>query len=406
MVSQIERIKSEQAFDFSFHARHGFSPRPEAVDAPRVALIADSYGKGSTAEQGEASALMKAIERHCGIFHGDEVRTTRRFADFPSGDAIAPDDILLFSDAQRVRGSNVGSRPGAGDPAVFDSKAEIEWSPVWSLRDARFKFLPTGLLYYFHDASGEPAFSPDSNGCAAGNTPEEAIVHGFLELIERDACAIWWYNRLHRAEIDIDRLGDSYVRDVRAQFTAMGRSLWVLDATSDFDIPVIVAVLHWKDGSRERITFAAGAHFDLRIAVQQAVTELNQILAVEGQQRPAGPTDSDEGDVRFLRKNAYLLPHGKASVRRPGSAKFAGLDRREQVLACVKLASHRGLDVLVLDQTRPELQVPVVRVIVPGLRPLRRRFAPGRLYDVPVGLGLRRRPLRELELNSLDPPTW
>ena len=42
---------------------------------------------------------MKAIERHCGIFQGNEISTIRRFADFPAGDAI-PNDILLLSDAQ------------------------------------------------------------------------------------------------------------------------------------------------------------------------------------------------------------------------------------------------------------------------------------------------------------------
>src|SRR4029077_14316832 len=57
--SQLERIESKQPLDFSFLARHSFSPRPEAIDAPRVRLIGDSYGKGSIAEQGEASALMK-----------------------------------------------------------------------------------------------------------------------------------------------------------------------------------------------------------------------------------------------------------------------------------------------------------------------------------------------------------
>ena len=108
---------------------------------------------------------------------------------------------------------------------------------------------------------------------------EEAIVRGFLELVEHDACAIWWYNRLRRAEIDIDQLGDSYVRDLRAQFVG---SLWILDVTSDLGIPVVVAVLHWKEGSRERVAFAAGAHFDLHIATLQAVTELNQVLAVHG----------------------------------------------------------------------------------------------------------------------------
>jgi hypothetical protein len=59
----------------------------------------------------------------------------------------------------------------------------------------------------------------------------------------------------------------------------------------------------------------------------------------------------------------------------------------------------------VLDQTRPDIEVPVVRVIVPGLRHFYRRLAPGRLYDVPVKLGWRDRPLAENELNPAHPHT-
>jgi hypothetical protein len=59
----------------------------------------------------------------------------------------------------------------------------------------------------------------------------------------------------------------------------------------------------------------------------------------------------------------------------------------------------------VLDQTRPDVEVPVVRVIVPGLRHFYRRFAPGRLYDVPVKLGLLDRPLPESELTPFLPHT-
>src|ERR1700722_6771256 len=293
IVSQLERIKSEQPLDFNFLAKHSFSPRPEAVNALQVQVIADSYGKGSTADQAEASALMKAVERHCGIFHGDEIRTTRKFADFPAGEAILPDDILLS-----------GHTP-------LDPSADIEWSPVWSLRDERFKHVPTGLLYFFHDASAQ--FSADSNGCAAGNTLEEAILQGFLELVERDAVAIWWYNRLQRAEIDLDRLGDSYIRDLRAQFAAMGRGLWVLDLTSDMDIPVVMAVSHWNEDGQERIEFDAGEHFDLRVAALRAVTGLNQVLAVDRIKRvAAASTVADRGDALPvpLRKHAYVLPLG------------------------------------------------------------------------------------------------
>jgi oxazoline/thiazoline synthase len=388
IVSHLERINSEQPLDFASLAKYSFSPRPDAVNALQLQVVSDSHGAGSTADQAEASALMKAVERHCGIFQGDEIRTVRRFVDFPAGEAIAPDEILLS-----------GNTP-------FDPSAEIEWSPVWSLRDERFKHVPTGLSYFFHDGSAKDHFHAGSNGCAAGNTPEEAILQGFLELVERDACAIWWYNRLQRAEIDLDRLGDSYVRDLRTQFAAMGRRLWVLDVTSDIGIPVVVAVLHWKEEGQERVEFAAGADFDLRVATLRAVTGLNQILTVDRMMRPAAASAAaDKGDASPvpLRKHAYLTPRGKAAVRGAQTFKFAGLDRRDQILGCVKLAKRLGLDFLVLDQTRPDVGVPVVRVIVPGLRQFHRRFAPGRLYDVPLKLGLRRRALREADLNPLDP---
>jgi ribosomal protein S12 methylthiotransferase accessory factor len=75
------------------------------------------------------------------------------------------------------------------------------------------------------------------------------------------------------------------------------------------------------------------------------------------------------------------------------------------VAACLRLTKQKGLDFLVLNQTRPDIDVPVVRVIVPGMRHFYRRFAPGRLYDVPIKLGLRDRPLLEKELNPLHPHT-
>ena len=106
-----------------------------------------------------------------------------------------------------------------------------------------------------------------------------------------------------------------------------------------------------------------------------------------------------------LQDHPYLTPSGTPVVRPDFGSKFGQLDTREQVTACVDLAKRAGLDFLVLDQTRPDIEVPVVRVIVPGLRHFYRRFAPGRLYDVPVKLGLRDRPLPENELNPLHPQT-
>ena len=69
------------------------------------------------------------------------------------------------------------------------------------------------------------------------------------------------------------------------------------------------------------------------------------------------------------------------------------------------IAKRAGLDFLVLDQTRPDIDVPVMRVIVPGMRHFYRRFAPGRLYDVAVKLGWLDRPVAETDLNPTHPHT-
>jgi len=406
VVKRLERIEADLPMNTNYYAAHNFSAPAQNVDQLRAGLTGGSFGKGSTAEQGEASALMEAIERYSGIFQGDEIRVTSRFTDFPSGDAILPNDVLLFSDAQsQPHQPEPEEEHTQAAPPPFDRSARIEWSPVWSLRHQRFKFLPTTLLYFFY--SGPAAFHADSNGCAAGNTLEEAIVQGFLELVERDSYAIWWYNRLQVPEVDLREFDDSYVRDLQTQLADSGRRLWVLDVTSDLGVPTFVAILHWMQNGQENIEFGSGAHFDNRIAVLRALTELNQFLSIGLMGGGSGEKSSLDGTTPlYLKEHPFLVPNGNPAMNTRALAKFGPLDNtREQVDACVNIASRAGLDFLVLNQTRPDVGVPVVRVIAPGLRHFYRRFAPGRLYDVPIKLGLLDRPLLENELTPFLPHT-
>jgi len=403
VVTRLERIEADLPLNTNFYAAHNFSAPAQSVNELRAGLTGGSFGKGSTAEQAEASALMEAIERYSGIFQGDEIRVTRRFTDFAPGDAILPNDVLLFSDSQYLpeQTGEEDSHETQMAPAPFDPSARIEWSPVWSLRDGRFKYIPTSLLYFFY--SGPAAFHADSNGCAAGNMREEAIVQGFLELVERDAYAIWWYNRLRRAEVDLSHFNDSYVRDLQTQLAESGRKLWVLDVTSDLGVPTYVAILHWIQNGQENIEFGSGAHFDPRIAMLRTLTELNQFLSIGLMGGGTGEKSSLDGVTPLrLQDHPFLTP---SHTLQPGSGWNAGLldNTRQQVDACVEIARRAGLDFLVLDQTRPDVEVPVVRVIVPGLRHFYRRFGPGRLYDVPLKLGLLDRPLPESELTPFLP---
>ena len=407
VVSRLERIDADLPMNTNYFATHNFSAPAMSVNELRAGLSGGSFGKGSTAEQGEASALMEAIERYSGIFQGDEIRTTRRFADFAAGEAIHPNDVLLFSEAQyRRHQERSDDDEVTPTPAPFNPSAQIEWSPVWSLRHERFKYLPSSLLYFFYRGGGYQHHA-DSNGCAAGNTLEEAIVQGFLELVERDAYAIWWYNRLQRPQVDLGQFADSYIHDLEHQLAETGRRLWVLDITSDLGIPAFVTIAHWMKDGQEFIDFGSGAHFDARIAVLRAMTELNQFLSI-GLMGARAQVPSSEGSSESafrLQEHPYLTPSGTSAMRPEPGAKFGRLEAGKQVSACVEIAKRAGLDFLVLDQTRPDIEVPVVRVIVPGLRHFYRRFAPGRLYDVPIKLGWREHPLSEHELNPLHPQT-
>ncbi len=405
VVSRLERVDADVPLNTNYLAKHNFAPRPETIDELRSGLSGSSYGKGSTSEQGEASALMEAIERYSGIFQGDEIRVKRRFTDFPDGDAVPPNDVMLFSEAQyRQNELPPGERnPATAAPSPFDPNAEIEWTPVWSLRDERFKYFPTSLVYFFHKGPGDNQSIADSNGCAAGNTLEEAIHQGFLELVERDSYALWWYNRVQRPQVDFSGLDDAYVRELTSQLADTGHKVWMLDITSDLGVPSYVAISHKVHDDHEHLEFGSGSHFDARIAALRALTELNQFLSV-GAMEGDGHNDED-GSPLLLRDHPYLLPSDAPMVRPDFSSRLGLLDRREQVLTCMRTVKQAGMDFLVLDQTRPDIEVPVARVIVPGMRHFYIRFAPGRLYDIPVKLGWLERPRTEAELNPVQPPT-
>jgi ribosomal protein S12 methylthiotransferase accessory factor len=185
----------------------------------------------------------------------------------------------------------------------------------------------------------------------------------------------------------------------------------VLDITSDLGIPTFVAV-SGRHESPEQITTGFGAHLDPRIALLRAVTELNQLLLVlfrgSGALEKSGNlSDADPRAAEWIRTAAVAdhpyLTADPAQAPRTASS-YAGRwseDLRDDVRSCQALVERHGMEFLVLDQTRPDIGLPVVKVFVPGLRHFWRRLAPGRLYDVPVRLGCLPAPLGEEEMNPI-----
>ncbi len=365
-------------------------PLPAAAEPARVA------GKGFTASQAKASCLAEAIERYSSVFRGDEPRIRARCRDLESG-AVHPAALLNFSSTQYLARSdwNRTHAPRHHVPEPFDENLETDWTPAWSLTHNETRYLPAAYCYLRYPAEPRHRYCrADSNGCAAGNVIEEAILQGLLELVERDAAALWWYSRARRPGLARAALADALPAAQYALARA-GRPTHLLDITTDLRIPVFVAVSSDSDGRSAKL--GLGSHLDPRLAAARALSELYQAeLGPHAESEPPDRAAPAGGD-------SYLAPSGccdpLSSHRAP-----AGADLAECIQFVVDRAAASGLEVLVVNLTRPEVGFPVVRVVVPGLRHLPARFGPGRLYDVPPALGWVARPLVESELNPVPFP--
>jgi bacteriocin biosynthesis cyclodehydratase domain-containing protein len=385
----------------------------DTLDALRNSFRSRASGKGVTETQARASGLGEALERYSGLHQGDEPRLHGSLREL--GDrALHPNAVMQFSDRQYRERDEWNARRArfCRVPEPFDETAALDWSPLWSLTHETMRHLPTAFCYYGAGAAeGNRWTIASSNGCAAGTTLEEAILQGFLELVERDAIGLWWYNRVRRPAVDLDTFDEPYFADIRSEYARLSRDIWVLDVTTDLGIPSFAALSRRIDQPEHRIVFGFGAHLDPRIGVLRALTEMNQCL-------PWGSMDltpdgyGDHADdmrrwqrIETLETQPHLVP---ADVPQHTAASYihqCSDDLRDDVRRCQGIIESRGLEMLVLDQTRADIGLPVVRVVVPGLRHFWARFAPGRLYDVPVALGWRPEPIAEEALNPI-PMFW
>jgi len=407
VVSSLVRISDpNNPFIHTYSAAHAFGTSSN-LNKLRKSLGHKSGGKGKSDRQSQASGFCEAIERYSGIYQGDEPRINAKFADLDNL-AIHPAKCLLFSDTQYQNREELNQKAIVDHdwiPKPFDTQQAIDWTPVWSLTEQQHKYLPTAFCYYDYGLPKKHRFcSADSNGNAAGGTLEDAILQGFLELVERDSVAIWWYNRLSRPSVDFASFNEPYLLDLQNWYRTQQRELWVLDLTTDLNIPAFVAISRYIGGGDERIITGYGAHFDPKIAILRAVTEVNQIGFAVDQQDYS--TNQDSALYHWftqatLANQTYLVPSQTPPKQYADYPQQWSDDIEQDVLTCVEVARLAGLEMLVLNQTRPDIGLPVVKAIVPGLRHFWSRFGAGRLYDVPVKLGWLPAPLTEDQMNPM-----
>lgn len=416
VVNSLKRLERDQDSDFiyTYSAGHNFAIMPSrGLDYVIKNIRGRSGGKGASKQQAMVSGMCEAIERYSGVYRGDEVCIQATFEELGEK-AIHPNSVMGFSEYQYKIRDEWNKRQRSDNhlvPNRFNTEANISWSPVWSLTNGGFKYIPSSFCYFGHpDLSKSFDTFCDANGNGAGNSLEEAILQAFFELIERDAVAIWWYNRVKVAEVDLDSFNEPYVDKFRAFYAEHNRDIRVLDLTNDLGIPVFAAISARTDRDVEDIVLGFGAHLDPRIALFRALTEVNQFMPCVFIDNEQGKTDywfHDPDAIYWwmnatLRSEPYLVAREDIPKRKHSEyPKLWTDDCKTDVEKVVDIMSSKGFETFVLDQSRPDIDLNVAKVIVPGLRHFWRRLGPGRLYDVPVQLGWLDKPTAEADFNPM-----
>lgn len=306
-------------------------------------------GKGATPTEARVSAMMEGLERFSAeVGVRDKELQLARFSEIEKN-AINPADLIL--------------------PAGSDPDAEISWVEGWDIMNDEEILVPANAV--FHPLTeGKRLFRTNTSGLASGNEPEEAIFHGLAEVIERDAWSLVEASRY--TGLLISNVGDGLAGDLLDKFSRAEVAVYLKDITSDIGIPTCAAV---SDDVRLRdptlLTTGMGTHTSADVAVLRALTEVAQsrLTQIHGAREDTTTADLRKqiGYERTKRLNKHWFETADSKDFKEIKS-YSSDDFLDDIKYMMERLSEAGFDrVAVVDLTREEIGVPVVRVIVPGL---------------------------------------
>jgi ribosomal protein S12 methylthiotransferase accessory factor len=256
---------------------------------------------------------------------------------------------------------------------VEDSAAPLKWTEAKSLSGGSPILIPAALCYRnVQDPNGRAPRVKLSSGCGAGTSREGALLHGLLELVERDAVALWWLGGRRGLQLPEPGIPATLRRALRRETSS--RISWLLDITTDLGIPCVAALSTDADGSGLAAGFSARlSHAE---AIRAAVFEMCQmevglhlILMKRRQVGEGALNDTERRHLRCafgfdVRNCPILFPSEEARTVEPEDpASAAPLMQLEQAL------DSRGVHAWWVDLTRADLAIAAVRTIAPTLQP-------------------------------------
>lgn len=327
---------------------------------PNGRTLSNSSGKGFTLEAALTSGAMEAIE----LFHAEECEVPyfrSAYDEIPERYARIPLDRLALA-----------------RHAPFDPRWPFRWTPGWDLLNQCEVAVPLGLIDMGRGAANLHdlfAFQITSNGLASGNNMLEAINAGLFEVIERDAVTShkvrWDMTHEHPPVIRLDTIEHPMVRELIDGLDDAGIGLALLDCSVDTDLPVYEAFLVDLVWQNVGVFKGYGAHLDPEIAMIRAITEAVQgrVVYISGSRDDLFRHNevhlrNDVNDRAAIRMFEKMVPTVDARGRRSeATPTFEG-----DTLAAMRKLEAVGIDqIIVVDLSRDDFPVNVVKVVVPGL---------------------------------------
>lgn len=332
---------------------------------PNARSLSVSSGKGVTLEAARASALMEALES----YHAERV--------------LAP--LLLGTERElrhRIPMVDTGALPRLS-VGRYDENRSILWIEGHDLLAGEPAWVPFEMVHTSYTLplpAGSGCFPMTSNGLSSGNHPLEAIGHGICEVVERDATTLFQGTRAElRASrrVDLATVDDPLCREVLRAFERAGIAAGVWDITTD----VAIAAFHVAIVDREPHPFrhmytnvGVGCHPSRAVALLRALTEAAQGRLVY----ISGSRDDRDRDAYERARHPDVTRRAREEIAAPGSRgfheapTFDGPTFEADVrFALDRLAAVGIRQAISVDLGKPEIGVPVVRVIVPGLEAIR-----------------------------------
>ena len=330
--------------------------RPTAEDG----AISIYGGKGISKDHAKASAMMEGFERYSAEKQENDdtiFATPNEIGE--KGDYIEPKSLNL---PQKFEKADLG-----------DTK--FEWNLAHDIITGNDYYVLSNAVFhpYNHDSDVESLFKSNTNGLASGNVLEEAILHGIFEVIERDAWSIFELTHKNYSQINIDSIESELIKEIIDKFESQGIKIKLMDFTADINIPTIAAS---ADDTVTRdaglLTLGIGTHLDPEVAILRALTEVAQSRAtqINGAREDTVRADfaREAGYERMKRINKYYFRQEEEQINLSDIENKSTTSIDEDIdIVKEELIANDIKHVLYTDLTRPEVDVSVVRVIIPEM---------------------------------------